>query len=102
MYCQIAITGVKPDRLAQLPHMLHAEESIALDAPAALLTQHARQNICDRVDVRRNVQPPPQKIIASIDDQRQVFGSNDLLQAVYELGAAESTRQHRDHAALRA
>jgi len=99
---EIAISGVEPDGLAELTHVLQAEKSIPLHAPAALATQHAGENVRDGVDVGRNVESPPEQIVSRIDNEREFFGGENLAQAIHKFCAAGAARQHRDHAALRA
>src|ERR1019366_926056 len=97
---QIAIAGVKPYRLSQLPHGIQAKKSVALHAPTALLAQSASQHVGDRIQIGRSVQSPPQHVVAGVHDDGQVFRTNDLPESVYELGAARAAGQNRDHAAL--
>src|SRR5216684_84232 len=82
MDCEIAVAGVKPDRLSQLAHGLQAKESITLHSPTALFAQQSGQDVSDGVEVRRNVKSPPLQIVSSIDDDGEVVGGNDLAQAV--------------------
>jgi hypothetical protein len=68
-------------------------------APSTLATEHAGEHIGDGVDVGRNVETPPEQVIAGVDDQRDVFGGHDLAQSVDELGAAGAAAEDADHAA---
>src|ERR1039458_650450 len=100
MYRQIAIAGVKPRRLAKLPHGLQAEKSIAFDAPAALAAEQAGKNVSDGVDVRGHVESPPQQVVASVDDESDFFRWDHLPQTIDELGAARAAGEYTNHAAL--
>jgi len=99
---QIAIPGLKPRRLSQLPHRIETIKSVALHAPAALLAQFAGQHVGDGIEIGRNVQSPPQHVVAGIHDEGQLFRTKDLAQSIDELGAARAAGQYRDHATLRA
>ena len=66
---QVAVAGVEPGGLAELSHGLQAKKSIALHAPAALAAEQAGENVGDRIDVRGNVESPPQQVVAGVDDQ---------------------------------
>src|SRR5437870_2329127 len=93
---------MKPCGLAELSHGLQAEESVSLDSPAALATQHAGKNVSDGVDIRRNVEAPPKQVVAGIDDDRNLFGRHHLAEAINEFRSARTTGENANHAALRA
>ena len=96
---KITITDVEPDRLSQLAHGLQAVEGVALHAPAALFAEQAGKDVSDRIQVRRDVQSPPLEIVPGIHDDCDVFGSDDLTQAIDELGASGAAGEYDDHAA---
>src|ERR1022692_3328168 len=100
MHRQIAVAGVKPRRLAKLPHGLQAKKSIALHAPAALAAEQAGKNVSDGVDVRGHVESPPQQVVASVDDESDFFRRDHLPQTIDELGAARAAGEYTNHAAL--
>ena len=97
---EIAVAGVKPDGLSQVAHGLQTKKCVALDAPAAFLAQQPGQYISDGIEVRRNVQSPPFQIVSGIHDDGEIFGRNDLAQAIDKLGAARPAGEYDDHAAL--
>src|SRR5580765_7968836 len=99
---QVAVANLKPYRLAQGFHSVQAMEGVAFYAPAALLTKNSSKNVGDRIKIRRDAQAPPFMIVACINNEREFLGRRHLAQAVYELGAAGSTRKNGDHAGLRA
>src|SRR5262252_1404643 len=98
---KVAVPGVKPGGLSQLPHGLQAKKSVSLNSPATFPAQPAGENVGDRVDVGRDVQPPPQQVVASIDHDCDFVGGNDLTEAIDELCASRPSAQDADHAALR-
>ena len=54
-------------------HGLQAKKRVALHAPAALRAELAREHVGDRIDVGRDVQPPPPHVVARINNDRQLF-----------------------------
>ena len=90
MYGKIAIPRMKPDGLPELPHVLQAEERIPFYPPAALATQQSGQYVGDRIDVGRNVQTPPQQVIARIDDERELLRGHYSAQTVDKFCPARS------------
>ena len=54
-------------------------------APALLGVGQARKRVQDRVQVGANEQAVPLGVVADVDDDRQIAGSQDLLQAVGDL-----------------
>src|SRR5581483_4572477 len=102
MHRQIAVARVEPRGLAELSHGLQAEKCVALHSPAALAAQHAREHVGDGVNVGRDVESPPQKIVAGVDDKGDFFCRHDLAKAIDELCAPCSAAEDTDHAALRA
>ena len=100
MHGKVAVAGVKPRGLAELPHGLQAEKSIALHTPAALPAEQARESIGDGINVRGDVESPPEQVVASIDHQGDFFRWDRLPQTIDELGAARAAGKHTDHAAL--
>src|ERR1017187_10837825 len=99
MGCEIKIAETKPRRLPKLLHALQAAEAVAVHAPAALLAEQVRQSVEHRIDVGRDVQPPPLDVVAGIDDDREVLRRDHLLQTLHQLGAAGSARENDDHCA---
>ncbi len=97
---EIAVAGVKPDGLAQFAHGLQAKESVALHAPAAFLAEQSGQHVGDGIEVGRNVESPPLQIVSGVDDDGEIFGGNDLAQAVHKLGAAGASGEYDNHAAF--
>src|SRR5271165_5452850 len=91
---------MEPGRLAELSHGLQAEKRIALYAPSALAAEHAGEYVSNGIDIRRNVESPPEQIVARVNDDRDFFGGHDLPQAVNEFCTAGTTAQNADHAAL--
>src|SRR4029077_15762835 len=94
---QVTVAGVEPRGLAQLSHGLRAEECVALHAPSALAAEHAGKHISDRIDVGRDVEAPPEKVVAGVHNERDVFGGHDLAEAVDELRTAGSAAEDADH-----
>ena len=100
MHCKIAVAGVEPRGFAELSHGLQAEKSIAFDAPAALAAEQTGENVSDGVYVWRDVEAPPQQVIAGVDDQSDFFSRDDLPQAIDKLCSAGAAGEHADHAAV--
>ncbi len=97
---EIAVAGVKPDGLSQFTHSLKAEESIALYSPAALLAEQSGEDVGDGVEVGGDIKAPPLQIVTGIYDDGEIFGGNDLAEAVHKLGAAGASGEHDNHAAF--
>src|ERR1700678_2267756 len=97
---QIAIAGMKPGGLSQLPIAIQAKKRVALYSPAALLAQFSGQHVSDGIEIGGSIQSPPHQVIAGVHDNCELFGGNDLPQAVDELGASSAPSQNRYHAAL--
>src|ERR1051325_5718639 len=93
---------MEPRGLTELAHGLQEKKRVALHAPSPLAAQHPREHVGDRVNIRRNVQAPPQQVVAGIDPQRTLFGGRDLAQADDKLRASGPAAQNTNHAALRA
>src|ERR1700735_1072215 len=100
MHRKVTIAGMEPRGLTQLPHSLQAEKSISLHAPATLTAEQAAKNICNGVNVRGDIQSPPQQVVASIDHQSDFFGRDHLSQTLDEICSARAAGEHTDHAAL--
>src|ERR1035438_117523 len=78
-------------------HALETTKTIALDAPSALEAELAGKRVEDRVDIGRNVQPPPFDIVTGVDDDGQVVGSNLVMQTLNEFCAASAAGENDDH-----
>ena len=97
---EITIANVEPDGLSQLAHGLQTVEGVALHAPATFFAQEAGKNVSDRIKVGRDVQSPPFEIVPGIHDDCDFFGSDDLAEAIDELGASGAAGEYDDHAAI--
>src|SRR6202035_415679 len=100
MHGEVAVSSVEPRRLAELPHGLQAEKSIAFHAPAAFAAERAGEHVGDGIDIRRNVESPPEQVVPGVDDQSDFFRRNDLPQSIDEFGAARAAGEYTNHAAL--
>src|SRR5262249_29512789 len=67
---------------------------------SALAAEHAGKYVRDGVDVGRDIESPPQQIIACIDDDGDVVGGHRLTQAIHKLRATCTAAEDADHAAL--
>ncbi len=94
---EIEITEAEPRRLTESRHALETAKTVALHAPAALDAELASQSVEDGIDVGRNVQPPPLDVVAGVDDDRQIFGSDLVMHSLDEFRAAGATCQDDDH-----
>ncbi len=94
---QIEVAKTEPRRLPQFRHAFKAAKTFVLQAPAALWAERAGEGVQHRIDVGRNVQPPPLDVVASVDDNGQVFRSDGVLQTLNELCAAGATGENDDH-----
>src|ERR1700722_18892228 len=99
---EVAIAGVKPGRLSELTHGVEAKESVAFHAPAALLAEFTGQHVDDGIEIRRNVESPPEQIVTGVDDDGQLIGRNNLGESIDKFCAAGAAGENRDHAAPRA
>src|ERR1700733_4293579 len=97
---EIAVAGVEPGGFAELSHGLQAKKSIALHPPAALPAQQAGEHISNGINIGRNVQSPPEQVVAGVDDHGDFLRRDHLLQTVNKLGASCAPGEHADHAAL--
>ena len=98
---EIAVSGVEPDGFAELSHRLQAVEGVALHAPSTLVAQEIGEDVSDGIDVGRNIEAPPEKVVAGVDYESDFFGGHDLAQAIDEFCAAGAAGEDADHAALR-
>ena len=100
MHCQIAVAGVEPCGFAELPHGLQAKKSIAFHSPSAFAAEQPGENVGDGINVGRNVESPPQQVIAGVHDQSDFFGGDNLAQSIDKLCAASAAGEYADHATV--
>src|SRR3954469_12887376 len=99
---QITVPYAEPRLLTQLFHRVQAMKGIAAHSPTALAAQQVRQHIYNRIDVRRNIETPPNVVVAGVHDDGEFFRGNHAPQAVDKLRPSRPSSQDNDHAALRA
>src|SRR5579871_1342425 len=102
MNSEIAVADMKPDWLVEGLHGFEAKKCISLHSPATLFAQASSERINDGVNVGGNVEPPPFKVVAGVDDESEFFRCNDVTQAFYKFCTAGAAGKDDDHAALRA
>ena len=79
---EIAVSGVKPDGLAQFAHRLQTKKRVALDAPSVFFAEQTGEDVSDGIEVGGNVEAPPFEIVTGVYDDREVFGGDDSSQAI--------------------
>src|ERR1035437_5478874 len=94
---KIEIAKAEPAGLPQMRHAFEAAEAVAFDAPSAIDTKLTGQRVEDGVDVGRNVQSPPLNVVAGVDNDGQVLGSNRVEKSLYKLRATGAASQNDDH-----
>jgi hypothetical protein len=61
-------------RLAEARHVGEGVKALVAEAPAAGGVRGAGERIADRVEVRGDVQPPDERVVAGIDDHGELAG----------------------------
>src|SRR6267142_3871007 len=74
MCSQIAVAELEPTRRSQHLYALKALKVVAFQAPAAFRAQHARERVSDGIQIRRDVQSPPDEVVTSVHDQCELVG----------------------------
>ena len=82
---QVKVAQAEPRGLAEARHALKAAKAIVFNAPAALDAQRIGQRIKNGIDVGRDMQSPPLDVVASIDDDSEVLGRDNVVQALHQL-----------------
>src|SRR5256885_7254381 len=97
---EITVAYAEPRLFAQFFHRVQAMKSIAAHSPTAFAAQQVRQHINNRIDVRRNINTPPNVVVTGIHDDGEFFGGDDTSQSVYKPHSACPARPRYHHAGL--
>ena len=93
---EISITQPEPVRLAVLGQAVHHGPGLVDVAPAALEVEPPGQHVHDRIVIGHHQQAVPLRVVAGVDDDRQVAGWQDGLEALGQLRAAGPAGQGDD------
>src|SRR5215475_2937585 len=96
MCSQIPVSQTEPIRSAEPGCVLNHVPRFIYTSPTCLRIGQASQGITDRVQIRADIQTIMLKIIAGVDDDREVFRRENLGKSVSELGATDSAREGND------
>src|SRR5262249_54449865 len=96
MQREIAIAEPKPVLPAERANAVHERPRLVAPAPAGDGIVEPRENIGQRVDVRRDTQSEMLEIVAGVGDHKQFFGRQDAAQTERQFGAAYPAGQRHD------
>jgi hypothetical protein len=88
MSCEIAVTQPEPVRHSISRHLFKATERLVSHPPAALRVESVGETICDRIDIRTDMQAPDIGIVSDINDDVDLFFGYDLNEATQKFGGA--------------
>src|ERR1700751_3099397 len=96
MQREIAIAEPKPVLAAERTDAVHERPRLVTPAPAGDGIVDARENVGQRVDIRRDAQSKMLKIVAGVGDHEQFVGRQDSAQTERQFCAADPAGQRHD------
>src|ERR1700675_1739352 len=93
---QIAVTEIEPGRLAEARHVSEGVKAFVAEAPAPGGVEGAGERIADRVEVRGDVQPPDESVVAGVDDHGELAVLDQSREPTHQLGRAGPAREGHD------
>ena len=93
---QIAVAEIEPGRLAEARHVGEGVKALVAEAPAPGGVEGAGERVADRVEVRGDVQPPDEGVVAGIDDHGELAGVDQSREPTHQLGRAGPAREGHD------
>ncbi len=93
---QIPIPELEPVLAAKLAQGRHEVPGLLGPAPAAFAVRDTAERVENRVDVRRDAQAEMLEVVARVDDDDELPGFEDIVEAERKLGAADSAAECED------
>ncbi len=96
VYGEVFVTKLEPSFPAQLPESFHERPALLASPPTPDRIGQSGECIHDGIQIGCDTQAQVLKIIARVDDDRQLFGRERQCEAVCELGATHTAAQRHD------